>query len=511
MKKISLFLLVITFITQLNLYSQTGWVQVYNGGSPSQNNVLDITFINQLTGYAAGGYQSLGYVLKTTNGGQTWTTSLSSSTALQSLSFVNENTGYVVGGYNPVSLIYKTTNGGQTWSQQTSGTPYCYFSSYFINENTGIVVGDWGNIRKTTNGGNTWFGCNSGTPDYLESVCFINQNTGYSAGREGQIVKTTDGGNTWNLIMYIGTWLNSIKFLNDNTGYAVGKSGMVLNTTNGGGSWQIVSMGLSFNLSNIVLLNQNIIYIVGDYGNVLKTINGGLNWTLQNVGSSNNLSGLYFLDSLVGFASGTYGSIYKTQSGGMILPLPVLISPPNNSNNLSVTPTLIWSEISGVTNYLVQISPLSNFSVIADSATLTSNQRIVPPGKLQPNTTYFWRVRATNAVGTGVWTDAWSFGTTSVGINQLSSEMPAVFNLYQNYPNPFNPVTKIKFDVPEKSSVNLKIYNINGKEIVNLYSGIVNAGVFEVNWNAANFSTGVYFLRFYSEKYSAIKKLILAK
>lgn len=510
MEKMSPFLLIVTFLVNLNVYSQTGWVQVYNGGPPSQNIVLDIVFVNQLTGYAVGGYQSLGYVLKTTNGGQTWITSLSTSTALQSVSFVSQNTGYAVGGYNPVSLIYKTTNGGQTWSQQVSGTPYCYFGSYF-NENTGIVVGDWGSIRKTTNGGNTWFGCNSGTPDYLESVCFIDQNTGFSAGREGQIVKTTDGGNNWNLIMQVGTWLNSIKFLNENTGYAVGKSGIVLNTTNGGGSWQIISMGISYNLSNIFLLNQNIIYFVGDYGNILKTVNGGLNWTIQNVGSSNNLSGVYIQDSLIGFTSGSNGSIFKTQTGGMILPLPVLISPPNNTNNLSVTPTLNWSEIIGVINYLVQISPLSNFSVITDSATVTSNQRIVPSGKLQPNTTYFWRVRATNIVGTGVWTEAWSFGTASVGINQISSELPAVFNLYQNYPNPFNPSTKVKFDVPEKSFVSLKIYNTNGKEIANLYNGIINVGTFELNWNAANFSAGVYFLRFNSEKYSAIKKLILIK
>ncbi len=510
MKKISPFLLVITFIIQLNVFSQTGWIQVYNGGSPSQNNVLDITFINQLTGFAAGGHPSLGYVLKTTNGGQSWTTSLSTGTALQSLSFVSENTGYVVGGYNPVSLIYKTTNGGQTWSQQISGTQYCYFGSYF-NENTGIIVGDWGSIRKTTNGGNTWFGCTSGTPDYLESICFIDQNTGFSAGREGQIVKTTNGGNNWNPLIQVGTWLNSIKFLNENIGYAVGKSGMVLKTTNGGGGWQIMSMGISYDLWNIFLLNQNLIYIVGDYGNVLKTVNGGMNWTIQNVGSSNNLSGVYFLDSLIGFTSGTNGSIYKTQTGGELLPLPVLISPLDNSNNISLTPTLIWSEISGVINYHVQISPLSNFSLISDSATITSNQRIVPPGKLQPNTTYFWRVRATNAVGTGVWADAWSFGTTMVGINQISSELPAVFNLYQNYPNPFNPLTKIKFDVPEKSSISLKIYNISGKEIANLYNGNVNAGVFEVNWNATNFSSGVYFLKFSSEKYSAIKKLVLTK
>ncbi len=495
----------------LTSFSQMGWIQVYNGGSSNLNNVLNVVFSNQLTGYATGGNQSLGYVLKTTNSGQSWTTSLSTNTGLQSLSFINETTGYVVGGYYPVSLIYKTTNGGQTWSQQVSGSQYCYFDSYFLNENTGIVVGDWGSIRKTTNGGNAWFGCNSGTTAYLESVYFVNQNTGFSVGRVGQIMKTTDGGNNWNLLIQDGTWLNSIKFLNENIGYVVGFSGRVLRTTDGGGSWQILSLGITYNLSNIFIINQNIIYIVGDNGNILKTANGGLNWTQQNVGSTNNLSGVYFLNSQTGFASGSNASIYKTQTGGELLPLPTLISPPNNSNNVPLTPALVWSNISGVNNYLVQVSPLSNFSIITDSATVTLNQRIIPAGKLQANTTYFWRVRATSGVGTGPWTDVWSFGTTSVGINQISTEIPAKFNLYQNYPNPFNPETKIKFDVPEKTLVTLKVYDITGKEIANLFNGDLSAGKFETNWNATNMPTGVYFLRFYSEKFSAIKKLLLTK
>jgi len=378
--------------------------------------------------------------------------------------------GYAVGGYNPTSLIYKTTNGGQTWNQEISGTPYCYFSSHFINANTGVVVGDCGSLRKTTNGGNVWYGCNSGTSDYLYDVCFVNQTTGFSVGFVGQIIKTMDGGDNWSQLIQLGSSLNGVCFLNETTGYVVGNEGKLLKTTDCGGSWQIISLGLSYNLNDIFLVNQNIIYITGSGGVVLKTVNGGQNWTQQNIGLPNISLDTYFINEQTGFTCGSNASIYKTQTGGELLPLPVLISPANNSYSVPLTPALIWSNIAGVTNYLVQVSPLSNFSIITDSATVTLNQRIIPAGKLQVNTTYFWRVRATNGLGTGPWTNVWSFGTTSVGINQISSEVPGKYNLYQNYPNPFNPETKIKFDVPEKSYVTLKIFDVNGKEIASLFS-----------------------------------------
>jgi len=511
MKKTLSFLLAVFFLVPITVFSQTGWVQVYTGSSPSQNIVTNITFANQYTGYATGGYQSTGYVLKTTNSGQSWSTVLSIGTAFQSLSFINDLTGYAVGGYNPASLIYKTTNGGQSWTSQISGTQYCYFDSYFLNENTGFVVGDWGSIRKTTNGGNSWFGCVSGTTDYLESVYFINANTGFAAGRVGQIVKTTDGGNNWNQLIQIGNMFTSVRFANETTGYVAGTGGRLLKTTDCGGSWQILSLGVMYDLSGIYIINPNLIYVVGANGNVLKTINGGLNWTQQNVGASSNLSGVYFQDGNIGFACGGNAAIYKTLTGGELLPLPVLVSPPNNSNNIPLTTALVWSNISGAINYLVQVSPLTNFSIITDSATVTLNQRVIPAGKLQVNTTYFWRVRATNGLGTGPWTEPWSFGTTSVGINQISSEVPSAFKVYQNYPNPFNPETKIKFDVPEKSFVSLKVYDVSGKEIANVFSGNVNAGKFEANWNASEYSTGVYFMKFASDKYSSVKKIVLAK
>ncbi|RKX29780.1 MAG: hypothetical protein DRP47_00805 [Candidatus Zixiibacteriota bacterium] len=88
--------------------------------------------------------------------------------------------------------------------------------------------------------------------------------------------------------------------------------------------------------------------------------------------------------------------------------------------------------------------------------------------------------------------------------------IPSEFRLAQNYPNPFNPTTTISFDVPVATSYNLTIYNINGQE-VERFAGTAEAGVFEVEWDASNVGSGVYFYRLEAGDFSATKKMVLVK
>jgi len=67
------------------------------------------------------------------------------------------------------------------------------------------------------------------------------------------------------------------------------------------------------------------------------------------------------------------------------------------------------------------------------------------------------------------------------------------YALSQNYPNPFNPSTTIEFALPKDSKVEIKIYNILGVQMATLYSGNQTAGYHQVVWDAATFSSGVYF------------------
>ena len=80
----------------------------------------------------------------------------------------------------------------------------------------------------------------------------------------------------------------------------------------------------------------------------------------------------------------------------------------------------------------------------------------------------------------------------------ISNLIPEKFNVYQNYPNPFNPSTKIKFDIPSglngsDSKVRLSVYNSLGKEIAELVNENLGAGSYETEFDASDFSSGVYF------------------
>ena len=98
-----------------------------------------------------------------------------------------------------------------------------------------------------------------------------------------------------------------------------------------------------------------------------------------------------------------------------------------------------------------------------------------------------------------------------VGVNSSSANIPGKFTLYQNYPNPFNPSTKIKYDLPYKNFVTLKVYNILGKEITSLVNTEQQAGSYEVTFNGISHPSGVYFYRLNTDGYSDTKRFVLIK
>ena len=88
---------------------------------------------------------------------------------------------------------------------------------------------------------------------------------------------------------------------------------------------------------------------------------------------------------------------------------------------------------------------------------------------------------------------------------------PTKYSLSQNYPNPFNPVTKINFALPKQGMVTLKIYDVLGREVRTLVNEVKSAGTFSVDFNASEFSSGVYFYRLESNGFSDIKRMMLIK
>jgi plastocyanin len=114
---------------------------------------------------------------------------------------------------------------------------------------------------------------------------------------------------------------------------------------------------------------------------------------------------------------------------------------------------------------------------------------IVP---IQPGTYYYVCINHAAMGMKGIIT----VNTIATGINPGNTTLPPLFELKQNYPNPFNPTATIGFALPERSQVQLGIYDILGNKIINLVHGTEDAGLKEVTWNASNVASGIYISRF---------------
>lgn len=97
------------------------------------------------------------------------------------------------------------------------------------------------------------------------------------------------------------------------------------------------------------------------------------------------------------------------------------------------------------------------------------------------------------------------------GINQITGEIPVSLSLEQNYPNPFNPETHIRFSVPVSGNAKLTVLDMLGREVITLVNENLNAGTYNVDWNASGYPSGVYFYRIKTEGYDEVKKMILVK
>jgi hypothetical protein len=110
---------------------------------------------------------------------------------------------------------------------------------------------------------------------------------------------------------------------------------------------------------------------------------------------------------------------------------------------------------------------------------------------------------------------AWSIYNSgfSVGIQNISSEVPSKYSLSQNFPNPFNPTTKIRFQIPSNSvgQTFLSVYDVLGREIATLVNEKLNPGTYEASFDGTNFPSGIYFYKLQTEGFINTKRMILLK
>jgi photosystem II stability/assembly factor-like uncharacterized protein len=425
-----------------------------------------------------------GIILRTTDGGTTWTEQTSGTgNILYGVSVIDANTATAVGDFG---TIVRTTDGGANWTSQTSGVSLLLLNVCFTDVNTGTVVGFGGTVLRTTDGGANWTPQTSGTAFNLWGVSFVDANVGTAVGESGVIIRTDNGGSQWTTqTSGTETAINSVSFTDANTGTAVGGSGLILRTTNGGADWISQSTG-SISFRSVSFTDANTGTAVGDVGVMVRTTNAGVTWSNQISGTRNLLRSVYFSDANTGTAVGYAGTILRTTDGG----IPVeLVSFTASVNGDKVT--LRWSTATETNNRGFAVERFDeslnntwqNIGFVIGNGTTTEPKTYsytdnnVKPGKYQ------YRLKQMDFDGSYKYSDE-----AEVEVNT-----PFEFTLEQNYPNPFNPATNIGFSLSSDSKVILEVYNVLGQKAASLINSEMTAGNHKIKFDASNLTSGIYF------------------
>ncbi|WP_290660298.1 YCF48-related protein [Ignavibacterium sp.] len=322
---------------------------------------LGIHFINKDTGWAVGG---LGALIKTTNGGSSWTVSQTNTTTLLlkihsyngqlvictgydglilrssdggetfeqvisgvgtgidlwGVQMINDTLGWVC-GLNQTLL--KTTDAGLSWQQVLTGENQHYWALEFLNEQYGMIACGGGIILKTTDGGNSWYQRLTGDNRPLYTIDLIDSLHIAAAGEYGnemqyeggKNVYSSDGGESWILNPDIPTYddANWIEYVDIDTGYSINLYYGIYKTTNRGESWIGVGGGGKW---HIEMVGYETGYSGGEGLNIYKRTNGLENW--GKIFLNHNWSDVFFTNELKGYIASTDIGVklYKTEDGG---------------------------------------------------------------------------------------------------------------------------------------------------------------------------------------------------
>jgi hypothetical protein len=103
------------------------------------------------------------------------------------------------------------------------------------------------------------------------------------------------------------------------------------------------------------------------------------------------------------------------------------------------------------------------------------------------------------------------YGHVFTSVEKTDDFVPETYSLNQNYPNPFNPTTIISYSIPEQAVVSLKVYNILGQLVNTLVNEQQSAGNYKFQFNASQFSSGIYFYTISTGNFTKTQKMILMK
>jgi len=346
---------------------------------------------------------------------------------------------------------------------------------------------------------------------------------------------STDNGNNWTQTSLNNQSIYSLA-VNGNyifAGTTLSTNGVYLSTNNGG-NWTQTSLNNRAVFS--LAVNGNYIFAgTGADNGVYFSTNNGTSWSqtsLNNrsvyslaINGNNILAGTYFnglYSSTNNGASWTQSSLnnktpYALAINGNNIFAGVGYSGSGSGVYLSTDNTITWTQTSLNDDDVLAMSVSgNNIFTGANFGVYVSNDNGANwaqrnEGLSNHDVRAFCKINNFLFAGTGGGGVSRRSLSELTGIKPVSNEVPGIFSLSQNYPNPFNPETRINFSIPKTHYTILTIYDALGKEVETLVNKLLNAGTYETVWTAEKFSSGIYYFKLTSDKFTSTHKMVLLK
>ena len=391
--------------------------------------------------------------------------------------------------------LYKSTDNGANWVMANDGLSALtirYFASSGSNLYTSI---DPAGVFLSTNNGQSWSAINNGLPQNTYNFAITSVgNTLFTSIFQSGIFKSTNNGANWSFTGLPAATIGSFATIGTDI---YGVSNTAYKSTNNGANWITISPPATGNFVQAFADGTNI-FLCSQFTGVYLSTNGGTNWTQVNSGLTSLFVKSFVSNGSAIFAGTDTAGVFKTTNNGANW-IPVNNGLPNKRINAL--------EKAGSTVFVATNSGVY-YSTNNGSSWQNFNQG------LNSDITVLSLHNYNNTLFCG--TDGQSLFKRPVseitGIEVSENTVPDGFILNQNYPNPFNPSTQIKFTIPEKAIVTLKVFDLTGREVARLIDNESrSANSYSVKFYGENLNSGVYFYELEAGEFKETKKMLLIK